>query len=254
MSSPVERGAVFSIPGVTGTGGVERGREWNLEVPHTGGERQWGQLRLEIDAITLNQSPNETIFSSTSCVHAGQGETRGPNLPPVVAPSSLHVNYIKELIDHDWHGTYGSPFTVQAGQGRGAVLPVLTVHTCMCAHGAHMHVSRGKSLSGVPVNRLLFSAERKTCPNWFSSKNRIIPFHLITCPLHRVQASLHFSPQLSLRPSMWCLSACNIRKKKPKKRACWEQRACKFIRNSPVFKRNAQSASTGRQVRGKSRR
>lgn len=29
----------------------------------------------------------------------------------------------------------------------------------LCAHGARMHVSRGKSLSGVPVNRLLFTAE-----------------------------------------------------------------------------------------------
>lgn len=66
-----------------------------------------------------------------------------------------------------------------------------------CAHGAHMHVSRGKSFSGVPVNRLLFTAKRKTCSNWFNCKNHIIPFHLITCPLHRVQAPLLFSPQLS---------------------------------------------------------
>lgn len=92
-----------------------------------------------------------------------------------------------------------------------------------CAHGAHMHVSRGKSFSGVPVNRLLFTAERKTCPNWFSCKNPIIPFHLITCPLHRVQAPLLFSPQLS-SPQHVMSFRLEYSKNRKKPHICWEQR------------------------------
>lgn len=108
-----------------------------------------------------------------------------------------------------------------------------------CAHGAHMHVSRGKSFSGVPVNRLLFTAKRKTCPNWFNCKNRIIPFHLITCPLHRVQAPLLFSPQLS-SPQHVMSFRLEYSKNRKKKHACWEQHVSYFIQKSFLSKRNVQ--------------
>lgn len=125
--------------------------------------------------------------------------------------SIFTFNSIKEVICCDWHNMYHRSCVYCAGSRskwvyfsfifgeRGEKGRVMRVH------GAHVHVSGGKSLSGVPVNRLLFIAEWKTCPNWFSSKNHIIPFRLITCPLRWVQASLHFSPQRSLHLSMWSL-------------------------------------------------
>lgn len=68
---------------------------------------------------------------------------------------------------------------------------------CMCSWCTHACEQR-KIFLRCSCKQAPFHCWAKKCPNWFSCKNRIIPFHLIKCPLHRVQAPLHFSPQLSL--------------------------------------------------------